>query len=58
MPLPLFITRPGGHDMTYGGPYTAKGVSMRIYTLETSYATLAATVQRYLGPVTPPGSRR
>jgi hypothetical protein len=54
--MPKFITRPGAQDTTYAGPYTARGVSMRIYTLDAGYAALAATVQRYLGPVTPPGS--
>jgi hypothetical protein len=46
-----YITRPGGHDPTYQGPYNSKGVSQRLYILPAQHAALAATVHRYLNAV-------
>jgi hypothetical protein len=53
--MPNYITRPGGHDATYAAPSTATGVNMRLYVLKTSFARLAATLDRYVNPVAPAG---
>jgi hypothetical protein len=52
-----YITRPSGHDTTYVGPYTTTSASVRAYLLQGKFKALAATVDRYLGPVTPPGMK-
>ena len=53
-----YITRPNGHDPTYQGPYTATGVSLRLYTLTAQYARLAATLDRYLNAMAGAGVYR
>src|SRR6185295_11645014 len=50
-----YITRPGGHDTTYVGPYPAAGVSLRMFLLKGHFKSLMTTLDRYLGPVAPAG---
>lgn len=46
-----YITRPGGHDPTYQGPYTATDVNLRLYILPAQHDRMAATLDRYLNSV-------
>ena len=55
--MPQYITRPGGHDATYPGPYTATGVDLRLYVLNAQFAPLLATVDRYVNALAPAGTR-
>jgi hypothetical protein len=49
--MPSFVSRTGGHDATYEGPYKATGVSIRAFFLDGKFLTLASTLKRYLTAV-------
>lgn len=55
--MATYITRPGGHDATYLGPYSATGVHLRLYMLDVGYLSLVQTVDRYLNSAAPSGEK-